>query len=586
MLQDVDSPILYDYEEAPYQKEILDIAFEEWVHEIVLVFGTQLGKTLIMMLLQAGLIKFSPNGMLFIQPSIDLASNYMRERFNPMVRDNNFLFDIIREKKEKESKSDSVFHKSFPHGYIAIGGANSPSRLASRPLPYLMLDEIDDYPLSAGKKGNPVKLAEKRTTNFEYKKIIKTSSPGLEGSSLIWPALELTDFRKYFVPCPACGHEQTLEWNQMRYPEKKAELSYYECANENCKEHLTNNVKRFMLRLGKWKPTQKGLYGKVGFHLNRLYSPWVSWEEMVDEKLSADKEAKRGSMEDAKVFINTGLALKYDPNYTITKKQTLLDRIGLYYHESPPMLPEGVVYITFGTDVQDNRIETIVVGWGIGEESWRLIKKTHAGNPALDYLWSEYFIWKQSLIFKHPYGVDLKISSGCIDTGGHHTDNAYDYIRDKQHLHYYAFKGSNTNKGPIAPREPSFNNKGKIPLYLINTVAAKDSIYARLQVEHPDPYKPTPGLMHFNQHCNDEYFDQLLSQKVILTNDGKAYRDIPNTRQEVIDCEVMAYAALKIDGRDLALVSEDLNQHKESKTKPVEKKELNRSSNWVTGWNK
>ena len=571
---------------APYQKRILDIVFEPGVKKIVLVFGTQLGKTLITMIIKAGIIEHSPNGILFIEPSKDLASNYMRERFNPMVRDNEFLFKKIREQREKGSKSDSVFHKSFDGGYLAIAGSNSPSQLSSRPVPYVIFDELDLCKLSSGKRGSPNKLVERRQSNFENSLLVETSSPGDEQESMIWPDLELTDFEKYFVPCPACDYRQVLVWEQMRYPEKKAELSYYEC--ENCKEHLTNDAKPYMLRKGIWMPTQIGLPGTFGFHLPRLYSPFprASWEEMVNEKIEADRQAKRGNPELAKVFINTGLALKFNPNFTITKKQTLVDRVELYYHETPPVLPEGVVYITYGTDVQDNRLETTVVGWGIGDESWRLLRKVHAGNPALDYLWSEYFIWKQSLIFKHPYGVDLKISSGCIDTGGHHADIVYTYVRDKQHLHYYAFKGSNTNKGPMLPQKPSFNNKGNIPLYLINTVAAKDSIYARLLIPPPEPYQPTPGLMHFNQHCNEEYFDQLLSQKVILTNDGKAYRDIPNTRQEAIDCEVMAYAALKIDGPDLALVAEDLKHYQESKTKPIEKKELNRSSNWATRWNK
>lgn len=570
--------------------------FDSLIKEMVFIWGTQLGKTLLMMIMQSALIEFSPNGMLYVQPNKDSASNYIRERFNPMVRDNEFLFRKIRDKKEKTTKSDSVFHKSFDGGYIAISGANSPSQLASRPLPYLMLDEIDDFPLSAGKKGNPTKIAERRTSNFDNRKIIKTSSPGIKGLSLIYPAFEATNQMYYYVPCPACDHMQILTWNQMRYPEKIAEKSYYECANPECKEHLTNDAKYYMLSGGDWKETAKGIFGKVGFHLNRMYSPWTEWGEMVEEKLAADKEAKRGNNEDAKVFITTGLAELFDENIAITNKDKLKDRIEIYCEPDTMLLPDGVCYITFGTDVQDDRLETIVRGWGIGKESWLLIKKVHIGNPALDYLYNEHNLWLQSLQFKHPLlteGKHLLVSSGMIDTGGHHSDEVYDYVRESMANwrpgipKIYAYKGSNTNKGAIVPGEPSYNNKGNIPLWLINTVAAKDTIYSRLQIDMPNPYKPTPGLMHFNQYASDEYFDQLVSQKKVLRPTMK-YVDLPNTRQEAIDCEVMALGTLEIDKPNLSAIVDHLHRDQNENKKPATKKDnnYNPSTNWATGWRK
>ena len=57
-----------------------------------------------------------------------------------------------------------MLSKEFPGGILVLTGANSATGLRSMPARYIFLDEGDAYPASADEEGDPVTLAEARTT--------------------------------------------------------------------------------------------------------------------------------------------------------------------------------------------------------------------------------------------------------------------------------------------------------------------------------------------------------------------------------------------------------------------------------------
>ena len=244
-------------------------------------------------------------------------------------------------------------------------------------------------------------------------------------------------------------------------------------------------------------------------------------------------------------------------------------------------LPEGVLYITAGVDVQDDRLECLVIGWGENEESWILGFKQIWGNPAIATVWNQLFQYLTTPI------EGRKINSTGIDTGGHHTQQAYAFVKANRHYRVKAFKGANKPGQPIAPRRPNTNNKGKVPLYYIGVHAAKDLIFARLRIDQPGP-----GYMHFNnEHCDEEYFSQLTSEvkEKYIVGGQVVYRWVKpeHKRNEILDLTVYALTALKIDNPNLKhlqhLADEAKAKGETVKAGAMEqpkKVKLKRRSNW------
>ena len=152
---------------AEYQRGIMDTISDINCDEVTIVASAQVGKTEIINNAVGFFIDKDPCPMLLLQPTEDVAKSWSTDRLAPMLRDTPCLQGKVAEGKDT---GNTVLHKSFPGGHITMVGANSPAGLASRPIRIVFMDEVDRYPLSAGKEGDPIKLAMKRATTFWNKK--------------------------------------------------------------------------------------------------------------------------------------------------------------------------------------------------------------------------------------------------------------------------------------------------------------------------------------------------------------------------------------------------------------------------------
>ena len=178
-------PGQWNTDRAPYQREIMDSVNDPLVEEIVIMSSAQVGKTELLLNIIGYYIDYDPAPILVVQPTLKpMAEDFSKDRLAPMIRDTPALARKVRDVKAKSS-GNTILHKAFPGGHVTIAGANSPSSLASRPVRIVLLDETDRYPPSAGTEGNPIKLAEKRTTAFWNRKKIKVSTPTIKGVSQI-----------------------------------------------------------------------------------------------------------------------------------------------------------------------------------------------------------------------------------------------------------------------------------------------------------------------------------------------------------------------------------------------------------------
>lgn len=516
---------------AEYLREIMDSVSDPAVRATVVMSSAQVGKTETVNNVVGFHVDRDPAPILVLQPTLEMGQAWSKDRLAPMLRDTPALRGKVRDVRARDS-GNTVLHKVFPGGHITIAGANSAASLASRPIRIVLCDEVDRYPPSAGTEGDPVSLAAKRSSTFWNRKLVLTSSPTVKGASRIESAWEESDQRRFYVACPGCAREQPLRWKQVRWDSGRPDTAAYHC--EGCDRGWTDAERVAAVTGGRWRAS-RAFSGTAGFHLNALLSPWVRLADLADEFLKA-----KDFPEKLRVFVNTVLGESWeDRGGEHLEGDVLLARREPYSGS----VPSGVAVIVAGIDVQDDRVEVELLGIGRGEENWSLDYRTIRGDPSTALPWREL---DDLLIRKRRRadGVELSVAAACVDTGGHHTQAAYTFCRDRYARRVWAIKGSSEMAKPIWPRKPTRTNIGKVELFLVGTHAAKDLAAGRLRIASPGP-----GYCHFPDDRDEVYFAQLTAEKVVT----KYVKGIPrrewrkvadHARNEAWDCRVYAVCAL------------------------------------------
>jgi phage terminase large subunit GpA-like protein len=490
----------------------MDAITDPRIRELWVMKSAQIGWTEILNNVIGYHVDQDPAPILLVQPTLDMAEAWSKDRLAPMLRDTPCLRSVIADPKSRDS-GNTLLHKRFTGGHLTVAGSNSPASLASRPIRVVLFDEVDRFPASAGAEGDPVSLGKKRSQTFWNRKVLAGSTPTVKGSSRIEAGFEASDQRFYLVPCPHCDERQRLVWAQVRWPEGRPREALYHC--KSCGAGISDAQKIEMLRNGEWSST-KPFNGIAGFHISELYSPWATYGEMAESFLEAKKLPET---------LQTWIIARREP-YT------------------SEMLPAGVLLVTVGTDVQDDRLESTIYGWGADEESWRLEHIVTRGDPGGSAVWQEHDdILRRR--FPTEDGRTLVVKACCVDSGGHFTQQVYAYCASRKRFNVWAIKGAAGIGRLIWPKKHSRADKSRLALWVIGVDSAKDLIYGRLN----GVTQPGPGYFHFDAGVTPEWLDQLTSEtalyKVIQGRRVKFYKPKKQgTRQEALDTTVYAYAAL------------------------------------------
>lgn len=531
--EDSAEPGKWSTSRAEFQRGIMDAIADPEVSEVVFMKGSQVGWTAMLGNALGYYAHQDPSSVLMIQPTVEMAEAWSKERFAPMIRDTPVLSHLFSDPKSRDS-NNTLRLKQFPGGYVAIIGANAPASLASRPIRVVLADEIDRYPKSAGTEGDPLKLAAKRQTTFWNRKTLIGSTPTVKGLSSIEREFKRSDMRRFHVPCPHCGEKAPLRWEQVKWDKDgaaghKPETAAYQC--EQCGV-LWNDAERWAaVANGEWVASAP-FRGVAGFHLSQLYSPWVKLADMAQEFLDA-----QGDPELLKVFVNTVLGETWEEQGEVVAAAGLKLHVESY---TPADLPEGVHYATAGVDVQGDRLEVEIVGWGAGDESWGIRYEVLYGDPAQQKVWTDL---DELLLEKHwtAEGRLVRVRSACIDTGGHHAAQAIAFARKRLNRLIYPIKGAGGPR-PVWPKRASKSTNTKENIWVVGVDTAKDAIYGRFKIAQPGP-----GYCHLPDSYDDAWFDQATAESVVTRyKEGRPYRVwvLPGgKRNEALDCRVYALAA-------------------------------------------
>lgn len=539
---------------APYQRGPMDAVTDPSVRKVVLKMSAQVGKTELILNIIGFFIHHDPSPMLVLQPTLDLAEAFSKDRLAPMIRDTPALSGKVKDAKSRDS-GNTLLQKKFAGGHITMAGANSPSSLASRPVRIVLCDETCRFPSSAGTEGDPVKLAQKRANNFFNRIFVECSTPTRKGVG-IDPAYEESDRREYDVPCPLCGLMQPLKFAQLRYEGDNSETLRnvrYQCVG--CLGEFTDAKKHWMLSKGEWN-ARAPFTGIAGFHINELYSPWRKWEQTVLDYLEA-----KGDGEKLKVWTNTALGEVYEEKGEAPEWQRLYDRREDY---TPGRVPLPGVFLTAGADVQKDRIEVEIVAWAKDKSSWSIDYKIISGDTSSPDPWLELDKVLDNQ-WPHESGTMLPIRMLAIDSG-FNTQQVYQWARKKSVSRVMAIKGqdsSSTILGQPTPVDIRLKDRKRIrrgfSLWPVGVSLIKSELYGWLRLPTPlDGESYPPGYCHFPQY-GDEYFRQLTAEQLVsrLVRGYRKYMwEKTQERNEALDTRVYNRAAAAAVGIDRFTPSE------------------------------
>lgn len=533
---------------TPYLREIMDqLGPASPTERIVLMKGAQIGGTEVGNNWLGYIIHHAPAATLMVLPTVEVARRVSKQRIAPMIEACPVLRGRVRESRSRDS-GNTLMAKEFDNGLLIMTGANSAAGLRSMPIRYLFMDEVDEYPGDVDDQGDPVALAEERAATWEGRaKKYLVSTPKYKGTSRIEREWLGSDRRRYYVPCPECGVEDFLTWDgrdyvggatgmhwRIEWPAGSPGQAMAVCPG--CGSAVGEAKKGWMLEHGSWRPTAEG--GYPGYHLAALYSPWKTWGRCAEQFVSAAKDPML-----LKTFVNTVLGEGWEERGAI-EPEALAERL-----EDYPAVPDGAAYLVAAVDTQGDRLEAIVRGYGVGEESWLVEHAVFQGDPAKDKVWEELDVWLRAPR-QRSGGRVSRVECTAVDSGGAHTDQVYKFCRARHGRRVYAVKGHSRTGLPFVPKVPTVVGNVRCKLYVLCVDAGKETVTGRLAMPRP-PAGASPGYMHLPAWVDPEYLEQLTAERPVWkwrARGGGAVRVWKQVRRrnEALDLEVYALAAFYI----------------------------------------
>lgn len=533
----------------PYQRAMMDAVTDPKIERLVIMKSARIGYT---KMLNHGIgyyIHQDPCTIMVVQPTDQDAEDYSKDDIGPMFRDTPVLQGLVSEDKSRSS-SNTLRKKLFPGGQLLLTGANAPSGFRRVTVRILLFDEVDGYPPTAGTEGDQIRLGIRRTETYWNRKIIMGSTPTVQGASRIEEHFEHTDQRRYFVPCPFCGHMQFLRWSLIKWEKGRPDTARYECAE--CHQLIDHSMKRWMIERGEWRPTAKGNPGYAGFHIWAAYSyhPNATWANLAQEF-----EEVHDKPEQLKTFVNTVLGETWKDKGEAPEWERLYERRESYRKN---VIPKGGLVLTAFIDVQKDRLECEIVAWGRNFESWSVDYRVFMGDTSsLDSPCWEDAARMLSEQWVCESGGNMMLDKLGIDSG-YNTQTVYNWVRKQDQTRVICTKGQETAPAIInQPRVLEVRENGKriyrgVRVWFIGTNVAKSELYGWLR-QTRDPEKPNPsGWCHFPEY-DGEFFKQLTAEQTVARV-VRGYRkyiwEKTRERNEALDCRIGNRAIAALIGID------------------------------------
>lgn len=549
---------------TPYLTGVMDEFNNYETSKIIFVKPTQVGGTEALQNMIGYIVMQDPAPTMIVYPTETLAKSISENRLQPMLR-------ATPELARRFDENSQLLELQFDGMYLTLAGSNSPSGLASKPIRFVLMDEVDKYPGTSGKEADPIKLATERTKTFHDKKIYITSTPTLK-TGHIWKEKESADIEKhYFVPCPHCGEYIELKFSNIRFPDEegmtyadRAEFATYICQECGCA--ITDADKNNMIRHGEWRIVRHNTQyvRSVAFWINTLYSPFVRWADIVKEFLTTKDDPDLFQN-----FVNSWLAEPWEDTKLKTSAELVLER----QTELPEyVVPSWAKILTGGVDVQETSLYWSIRAWGDYLTSQNITHGQVLSFNDIDNIMNAEYLNENG----EPMIVNL-----CLVDSGDQTDIVYDFcathsdyalpVKGSSHAQLSNYKLSKINRTDSRAMGTT--------LVLVDSGAYKDMIAGRMQRDNGR------GSWMVYSGCDMEYAKQVTAEHKVNVKHGNTVKKVwqlktSHADNHYLDTEVYNAAAADILGvRQLHLMKEEDVSVPEYK--PPEEQWITENDDWL-----
>ena len=526
------------FEEMVYQRGMLDVVEDPTIQRITLQMGAQTGKTMTGLCLMGYYTQHKPRSQIYMLPTETDLQTWLETKFNPMIDANPALRDCYAKPRGREGVNNQKM-KSFAGGFVMFSWAGSPNTMRGRSAPLTFCDEVDGYNYTA--EGHPVELLRERSSTFgEDRILIEMSTPTIRGRSRIETSFLEGDCRYFFVLCPGCGNKHKIEWSEqtVRWKKNRPDTALLHCPK--CDKAFDDYARIAMIRQSVaegagWEATEEA-YGHASFHLNALYSPLRRMSDIVEAYISADNHKSLQS------FTNTILAQTWEETGERGDHELLYQRSEVY--DAP--VPDGVMLLTAGIDVQADRIEYEVVGWNKDEESWSIDYAVIYGDTTQIPVYRKLFK-ELKRGYETSSGDQMHVYAAGIDTG-FNTGRVYDAMRYASgYPTLFALKG----RGGWTAQEVERTSRAKIDRgkWRPDIISVGVDVVKRTVMQRLNLMEVGPGYCHFPHDRDLEYYLQLTAEHLVRTQRHGFPQDRwekKYERNEAFDCRVYAYASMRL----------------------------------------
>lgn len=513
----------YRTDRAKYQKGIMDAITDPKTMDVAVMSSAQIGKTLMLTTGILYYIHYEPSTQMMVLPTLEDAEKFSKTKISKAIRDVKETRELVSEAKTRDS-SNTILYKGYPGGELIMSGANSPRSLQGMSVRIVWMDEVDRYPDSAGAEGDPIGLAEKRSTSYWNRKRIKTSTPTITNKSKIQREYNYGSMEKWCTACPECGEFQPYSFKRLDFDTANMACEFCGCLSS---EQAWKNSEH------RWIAEHPERTKYRSFWLNEMASPFVDWEDIIEEfKKATERLKEHNDPELLKKFINTVLAETFDETDFADADKKLIDseiqkRAETYDAE----VPDPVILLTAAVDVQEERVEVEVRGWARDYESWGIYKTEIYGNLEKDDAWDELKAYlNRDFHFKN--GQVINIAAFAIDTGGSHTQKTYKWAKSMRGkpMKCYPVKGyagkpdmELFHKKSVVDIKDEIKGKkvvvDRTVLYILGVDAGKEMITNNLLLTEPGP-----GYFHFpddeSRGYDAKYYEGLTKERKVKTKKG------------------------------------------------------------------
>lgn len=560
----------------PFQIGILDAMGNDAVREVDMMKSARVGYTKCLLASIAYDAHHKKRNQALWQPTDQDSDDFCKTELEPMLRDVRCMRRIFPA-FERKSKDNTLQLKKFMTSLLYLRGGTASKNYRRITVASAKLDEIDGFEQLIERSSDPVTLSGKRLEGAAFPKHILGSTPRIKGLSHVEGRSLLAQARmKFQMICPHCGVEHPLEWGGkdvaygIKWSAEDPSQVWHVC--HHCHDTITQpdylrtwnqgawvsacGNWRYASASGDWRNMDGAWYDGAGmpcraprhvaFHVWTIYSPQVTWAEIVQQFLQAMAKRKAGDKGPLIGFINETLGETWEDDDAEKLESNGLKARAISY--GLRTVPMGGLVLVAGVDVQSNRFEVVVWAIGRGEQMWAVDYNVIPANPAEDDEWLKLDAYLQSS-FLHESGHEIEIAAVGIDMMGDFTHQGYNFVRERERRKVYGVRGDPIPGKPISgkPTLQDVNLRGKwlkrgVKLWYVGTDTAKDLLFGRLKV--PDP---GPGYINFSAALPDAFYSQLTAESrvPVVTSKGTITRwvNVDRARNEVLDCTVYAMFA-------------------------------------------